>query len=445
MQSSCEVSMRYLPLLCSLFGSGLMVGSAFQTDDWVKRPEQFISRHASPRSALQQPIFSEEEKIAQRYQSVAKTSQTPVRFAVFAGGGSPRSNEIALEKNVRYFQRTLSSLGIAPTESNTFFANGNDGQATVRYIDPQGEEQFKIPEIPNLNGAATPINLQKWFTTAASQNDDRRPVFFYFTGHGLFNQENPENNTMVMWEDTEVSVQQLTQQLDRFPQGVPIAVMMAQCFSGGFANLIYEQGNPAKPVSPKSRCGFFATVKTRPSLGCTPEVNEADYRDYSSSFFAGLSGVDRLGEKVGSADYNNDGKVAYSEAHAFAKVDEAAADWPVSTSEEWLQRQISDRQREDILKQPIQQLLKNGRPEQQYVIKQLAKKLQIDLNQPAQQFEILTTIPTPEEFNVTQAYGMRLRMEVLNVGAEQIVRKGGNRTAIEILEQLLNCEFSSWI
>ena len=422
-----------------------MVAYAYQNPNWPGLSDRYITQRSLLSFHAQQKILSVQKNPVQVTDISSKLSaKAPVQFVVFAGGGSPRSNEIALEKNVRYFQRTLSSFGIASTESSTFFANGNDGQATVRYINPQGEEQFKIPEIPNLMGSATPSNLQQWFTTTANRSDDRRPVFFYFTGHGLFNAGNPENNTMLMWGDTEVSVQELTQYLDRFPQEVPIATMMAQCYSGGFANIIYEQGNPANAVSSKSRCGFFATVKTRPSLGCTPEVNEADYRDYSSSFFAGLSGVDRLGQKVASADYNKDGKVVYGEAHAFAKVDEAAADWPVSTSEEWLQRQINDRQRAEILNQPIKKLLKQGRPEQQHVVKALVEKLQLDINLSAQQFEILTTIPTPEEFDVTQAYGMRLRMELLNIGAEKIVREASDRKAIGILEQLLNCEFSSW-
>jgi hypothetical protein len=76
-------------------------------------------------------------------------------------------------------------------------------------------------------------------------------------------------------------------------------------------------------------------------VGCTPAVNEADYRDYSSSFFAGLSGRDRTGKPVPSADYDGDGKVSYAEAHAFAKVDEYTTDLPISTSETWLQLRSS--------------------------------------------------------------------------------------------------------
>ena len=63
-----------------------------------------------------------------------------------AGGGAPSYNEIALEKNVHYFQRTLDHQGWDTAIATLFFANGNDGQATVRYIDPFGRERFKVPE-----------------------------------------------------------------------------------------------------------------------------------------------------------------------------------------------------------------------------------------------------------------------------------------------------------
>ena len=134
------------------------------------------------------------------------------------------------------------------------------------------------------------------------------------------------------------------------PRQTPVVAMMAHCFSGSFANFIYEGGDPKRRVALQTRCGFFATVSTLPSVGCTPEVNEADYRDYSSSFFAGLSGRDpplgaalryRTGKTVASSDYNKDGRVSYAEAHAFAKVDEKSIDLPISTSEAWLQSKAS--------------------------------------------------------------------------------------------------------
>ncbi|MEL6383558.1 MAG: Caspase domain-containing protein [Cyanobacteria bacterium J06626_18] len=368
-------------------------------------------------------------------------------FLVTAGGGAPSYNEIALEKNVRYFQRTLEYMGWDPATTTTFFANGLDGRPTVRYIDLLGREQFKVPNIENLTGAATRSNVEDWLQSypQTEQGASDCPAFFYFTGHGLLNRSDPDNNNLILWDEELLSVQSLAEMLDQWPAEIPFVTMMAQCFSGSFANLIYEGGDPDQPVALQTRCGFFATVKTRPSVGCTPLVNEADYRDYSSSFFAGLSGRDRLGDPVDSADYNTDDQVSFAEAHAFAKVDGETPDWPISTSEAWLQQQASEAQTEAILATPMQDLLAQARPEQQYVIEALAQKLQYDLQEP---FEAL---PTPQkrliggpDQEVLTAYQMRLQMELINIGMEASLRDTGDENAIATLDKLLACEAGSW-
>ncbi|NEP43680.1 MAG: Caspase domain-containing protein, partial [Okeania sp. SIO2H7] len=250
--------------------------------------------------------------------SIAKQQKTATcqfkpgspNFLVFAGGGDRYSNEIALEKNVLYFQRTLKNMGFNPLSAGTFFAHGNNEEATIRYLDSEGNQQFKAPRIPYLEGATTRRNLQNWLNETADGTVNS-PIFFYFTGHGIKNEEDANNNSLLLWRNKLLSVQELSQMLDELPPNIPVVTMMAQCFSGSFANIIYQGGDPNKPVALQTRCGFFATIKTLPSVGCTPEVNEADYEDYSSSFFAGLSGINRVGEKVASADYNGDGKVSY--------------------------------------------------------------------------------------------------------------------------------------
>lgn len=378
-------------------------------------------------------------------QEMARSSAQSVNFLVMGGGGAPSYNEIALEKNVLYFQRTLSALGFDPGAASLFFANGNDGQATVRYIDDQGREQFKPPEIPELDGASTRRNLSEWFTAHAA---DECPTFFYFTGHGTLNRRNIDDNAMLLWGDDVYSVRTLAHLLDRTAQNQatdqPFVTMMAQCFSGSFANLIYEGGDPEQPIALQTRCGFFATVATRPSVGCTPEVNEADYRDYSSSFFAGLSGIDRTGEPVDSADYDGSGTVSFAEAHAFAKVDEHTSDWPISTVEAWLQRQVSDADRDRILTQSMADLAAIARPEQQYVLNALADEVQFDISLSYQENLTRTgKAVDPDSYDVEQAYLMRLQMELLNVAMEAQVRQGGDPKAIAILDKLIACEASS--
>lgn len=367
------------------------------------------------------------------------------QFLVVAGGGAPSYNEIALEKNVRYFQRTLATLGYSPATAHVLFANGNNGQATVRYLDDAGQERFKVPEIPHLLGAATIQNVRGWFNQVAEPavSAENCPIFLYFTGHGALNASNADNNTAILWREQQLSVRQLAQQLDNLPTDQAFVTMMAQCYAGAFANLIYENGDPDQPVALQSRCGFFATVKTRPSVGCSALVNEADYRDYSSSFFAGFSGRDRLDQPVVSADYDQNGTVSFAEAHSFAKVDLATSDWPISTSEAWLQRQATEADIAAILEaQSLADWLPQARPEQVYVVRSLAARLEFTLQQ--SYAANLSTIALDEEDEITQAYATRLKMELINIAIAASIRSSNDPKEITILKRLLNCEAGSW-
>lgn len=370
-----------------------------------------------------------------------QSNQQKSNFLVFGGGGAPSYNEIALEKNVLYFQRTLSALGHNPSAASVFFANGNNGEATVRYLDNQGRQQFKVPQIPNLIGAATLTNLQHWMQQTAYQTPGK-PIFFYFTGHGSSNSEDPNNNSLILWNEQPLSVRQFSQMLDRLPRQTPVVTMMSQCFSGSFANFIYQDGNPKRPVALQTRCGFFATTKTRPSVGCTAAVNEADYRDYSSSFFAGLSGHSRTGQAVASADYSKSGKVSFSEAHAFAKVDEESTDLPISTSEAWLQNQASKKDVEVILGQPITYFRQIARPEQKYVVERLSKIFDFNLQKSFTQ-NVITLNESKLNTDEKQAYLRRLAMELVNIGIEKQLRASKNQQQITILDRLIKCEASS--
>jgi len=365
-------------------------------------------------------------------------SQRQPTFLVVAGGPNPRSNEIALEKNVLYFQRTLQHLGYGSAATTIYFANGNNGQPSIRYINNRGQQRFKVPQIPNLNGASTVTNVQQWFQRVG-RSSATQGVFFYFTGHGDLNEGNPNNNAMMLWNNQRMSVQDFTSLLDRMPADKPVVTVMAQCFSGSFANFVYQGGNPRRPLATQPRCGFFATIKTLPSVGCTAEVNEADYKDYSSSFFAGLSGKSRTGQGVVSADYDRNGQVSFAEAHAFAKLDEVSTDLPVSTSEVWLQEKSSDRDKKAILDRPIEQILRTARPEQRYVITALMRKFNLIPQQSYRQNARKLQLRTEED----EAYVVRLGMELVNVATEQRIRasSGGDRVS---LDNLLKCEQGAW-
>lgn len=368
-------------------------------------------------------------------------SQLTQSFLIIGGGPEPEANEIGIEKNILYFQRTLSVMGYNPAEVPIFFANGNSQQATVSYLDKSGRQLFKIPEIPNIKGASNLSNLRNAFQQLQNKKPDS--VFFYFTGHGIRNPENINNNLMLLWNDEPLSVQEFSFLLDQLPPKTSFVGMMSQCYSGSFANLIYEGGNPKRPVTQRPRCGFFATVKTRPSVGCSPEINEADYEDYSSSFFAGLSGRSRTGKTVASADYNQDGRVSFAEAHAFAKIDQENVDFPLSTSEYWLQNQANKRTQENLLSQPINATLITARPEQKYVVNSIIKMFNLNSEKSFRENQ-KTTLRGKIKTEEQEAYIIRLRMELLNIGIEKQVQNSQNSQNIGILERLIQCENGSW-
>ena len=187
--------------------------------------------------------------------------------------------------------------------------------------------------------------------------------------------------------------------------------------------------------SPPSKLALLSAVRQ--------SVNEADYRDYSSSFFAGLSGRSRTGEPVSSADYNKDGRVSYAEAHAFAKVDEKTTDWPISTSEAWLQNQADKITQQAIVSRPIAELLQGSRPEQSYAVNSIAKMFDFNL-----QKSLLANLQGLDRSKIEteeqKAYIIRLGMELTNIGMEKRIRSSENSLAIATLDKLIKCESSSW-
>ncbi|NJM58277.1 MAG: Caspase domain-containing protein, partial [Synechococcales cyanobacterium RU_4_20] len=344
----------------------------------------------------------------------------------------------------------------------------------LRYIDRWGLERYRASAIPGLMGPATAEVFEQVFNqiqASASQNFSRedsgredsghedsgrerplaqQPLFVYFSGHGYLNETNADNNGLILWGEDVIDVQSLAIRLDALPRSKPVVVMMAQCFSGSFANLIYAGGDPEAPVALHSRCGFFATTQDLPSVGCTPEVDEADYRDYSSSFFAGLTGIDRLGQPVVSADYDGNGKISYNEAHAFAKIDEKTSDRPVSSLEVWLQRQLSSAQVEAITQRSSpQQLLAGARPERGAVIRSLGDRLGFNLQQSfidnVDRLGLAEVIETAEgvgdsDIELQAANLERLRMELLDIAAEQWIQRSGTSQQRQILQRLHTCE-----
>lgn len=290
--------------------------------------------------------------------SLGTSATADTHLLVMGGGSKPSANQISLEKNVNYFYRVIDRLGLGAAQRDILFACGDEPETDdVQYIaeasdDPQvmrlinmlvgpGKGQSKQYRPHDIGGGETTSsrdNIVKWFDrhgkdkTEQLKPDDR--LLVYFTGHGgRGEKQNAQNTSLYLWPNHNIRMNAFTTELDKLEPETPVVIVMVQCFSGGFANVIFNEGDPEKGLSDHNRCGFFAAVHSRTAAGCTAHVNEADYKEYSSYFWAALSGEDRLGERIDRPDYDGDGKTNYLEAHAFSMINSDSTDLSMTTTD----------------------------------------------------------------------------------------------------------------
>lgn len=259
----------------------------------------------------------------------------PLRALVVGGGPERSYNQVAIESNVRYVRHLLPG----GARVRTLFADGNPRSRIVLYSDPQGHDRYRATVLTHVDGASRLGSFRQAFQSLARAGSG--PMLLYFTGHGSPGETSYDNNDYDLWGGGGLSVAHLAGALRTLPARTPVTVVMVQCFSGAFGSLLFQNGDPGGPPINLNLCGFFASVPNREAAGCTSEVNEADYHDFTSYFFAALSGTSRLGKTVSGADFNHDGRVGMNEAFAYALIHDVSIDTPVCTSDVFLRRYVT--------------------------------------------------------------------------------------------------------
>lgn len=299
----------------------------------------------------------------------------PYRTLIVGGGPDNEHNQAAIESNVRYVSRLLPAGSV----SRVLYTDGNPDSKNVLCEDADRKTFYRVPEIRHIDGPAEIGQVKSEMAKIASSCSTNldASALLYFTGHGSPNPDGLyENNFYDLWDHKELQVTDLAAALKGFPKQTPIALVMVECFSGAFGNVLFEGGDPKGPLLDQNICGFFASVAQRTAAGCTPEINEANYRDFTSYFFAALSGVDRLGKPVTGADYNHDGKVGMNEAFAYALIQDNSIDTPVCTSDVFLRRFVTTKD-EDIVLTPYSQVESWAAPAQLASLTALTKYLDL--------------------------------------------------------------------
>lgn len=296
--------------------------------------------------------------------------------ALIVGGGPDRhNNQAGIESNVRYVGRLLP----AECPRRVLFADGDRSSKSV-YCEGSSHTYYREPQIERIDGPATNAAVKNEITTLGKSLADQpgTPAMLYFTGHGGGDEDgNYKNNYYCTWKDDQLPVTELAQRIKSIPKTSPIVLIMVECYSGGFANLLFQDGSPTGSMVDRPICGFFAATDYRMSAGCTPEVNEADYKDFTGYFFAALCGVDRLGRPVTGADYNHDGHITMDEAYAYALIHDDSIDTPVCTSDAFLRRYIKTSD-PDCFKYRYSDVLSWATPAQRAALQALQRELELD-------------------------------------------------------------------
>lgn len=320
-------------------------------------------------------------------------------FLTIGGGGSPHNNQLSLERNVVFFRRTLADVGLAGAPHEVYFASGTEKLRDLQFWDPKLEppranlllarlfanedglyQSYRPHDLPDLAGPANRASLNQWFATTGQRLADGDRLFIYFTGHGGGGRP-ARNTTMDLWFDGGMTVKDFTALLDKLSPKVQVVLIMVQCHSGGFADVIFKGAAVGPTLAEPSRCGFFATWHDRLAAGCTPDTVEENYKDYTTYFFAALSGKTRLGQAIPPPDYDQDGHTSMAEAHAYVLLTSDTIDIPVCTSDILL-RQFS-KVKDDKVKglttpnTKFDELLKLATPDRRAVLEGLSKQLDL--------------------------------------------------------------------
>lgn len=290
-------------------------------------------------------------------------------FFLTIGGGYTRSaNQASLERNALLFEQVLQAQHPEGLRHDIYFADGDGQSPDLQVIDRDtiplanqlmaeffGSERdlglhYRNHQVPGVAGSTDPENIRKWFHSTGNEMQPGDRLVVYVTAHGnrSSDRDNRYETSIATWGRGAIKVSELVRLLDGLPDNVEVVVIMVQCYAGGFARYIFNDGEPEKGLSPQRRAGFFATVHDRPAAGCTAEVDDVDNREYSTVFWAALRGHDSAGQPIDPADYDQDGSVSFAEAHAYTILHAETVDLPVKSSGEFLR--VYSRFRDDAVK-----------------------------------------------------------------------------------------------
>ncbi|MGN6135867.1 MAG: hypothetical protein ACTHOU_15370 [Aureliella sp.] len=287
--------------------------------------------------------------------AVATDSQAADFVWTIGGGYSPEGNQASLEANVLFFRGVIADTHRQRVRHQIHFADGYDPEADVQVLKKQPENdaspalallkdlfgppgatggriEYRNHEIPEIDGSNRLRDLRQGFNTLKNEIKSGDRLIVYVTAHGgAARGDQPYDTSITCWGNRDLSMSEFSRWLDTLPESVPVVLVMAQCYCGGFAHTLFANGDCEEGLSANVRTGFYAQRHDLPAAGCRPDVENDE--EYSSYFWGALVGHSRSGKPAVGADCDGDGVVSLAEAHAYAVVASETIDIPLCGSD----------------------------------------------------------------------------------------------------------------
>ena len=213
--------------------------------------------------------------------SLSAESPAPPLYAVIVGGGpDAQSNAAQIEWHTRFVANLLSPqvqrvvlFGDGRTNSKMVSAADTSPAADARralailLADHDAEEPVltRVPQLGvPLDGPARLQEFRRALNKLAKEAAKQpAPLLLYFAGHGSQDEKDEGNTHYDLWKDDVLTVRAFADEVTKLPRQVPVVVVMAQCFSGAFANLLFAHGEADGALIDHHLIGFFSAQKDR--------------------------------------------------------------------------------------------------------------------------------------------------------------------------------------
>ncbi len=224
------------------------------------------------------------------------------------GGHRKEINYQSHLHHVRSAYALLRDAGVPAANIVVFSADGDDPAADLATREQDDTAGFWLLPQWAQNALRAPITyvdsriegvplhaakkdaIAAWFADAGKRLGSGDTLLIYVTDHGERNEQDEKDNTISLWGE-KMSVTELRALVAGLDPGVRVVMLMSQCFSGSFAQVI----QPDAPTPPAGNvCGYFSTTADRRAYGCYPENRGKDGIGHSFHFLQSLASLDRF-------------------------------------------------------------------------------------------------------------------------------------------------------